>query len=79
MFGFGHNVSFAQFHFNDLLQVEAHVHGNVSPVFVLTESLAFGLAVALFRTDELNLFAGFSIIGGIFAWRSEQVSDEVHD
>lgn len=78
-FGFGHDVSFAQFHFNDLLQVKADVHGNVGPVFVLAESLAFGMAVALFRTEELDLLVGFRIIVGSFSGRSEQVSDDVHN
>jgi hypothetical protein len=37
------------------------------------------MAVALFRTEKLDLFVGFRIIGGFFRGRSEEVPDEVHD
>ena len=79
IFGFGDDVSFAQFYFDEFFVVEAEVDRYVGPVFVLAEGLAFCVAVAFLWTEELHLFLWFSIVWSIFGWWSEQVPDYVHD
>ena len=79
LLGFGNNISFAQFDFDKFLKVEADVHENIGPVFVLTQSLALCVTVAFLWTEKVHLFIEFSIVRRVFGRRSEQVAYDVHD
>ena len=77
-FTFGNDVCFAQFNFDYFLQIKAVVDRDIWPVFVLAEGLAFCLTPTLLGTEEMDLFADFSIVRPVFGGRLKQVAEQVH-
>lgn len=60
-FTFWDDVGFSKFNFDYFFQIEAHIHRNLCPVFILAECLALGMTGELLRAEKMDLFPWFSI------------------